>query len=230
MAKRAAAPSPEPTVRDTIGALMRDIRKRRRMTLERLSELTGISVSSLSRIENTQLGLNIEKVEKLAAALGVSPESLVSRARPGLGLPADGPSARELRFLVDRASRRQPNAERELRIEYLFERSRNRSLDCMHLNVQAISIWDSEFVRHPGEKILYVIAGEAVVYCQGRPPLVLEAGDSLYMDGAVWHSVVAANGREAELLVTIYSGPDAAAGLFETQFFTAESWAAPPSG
>src|ERR1700712_3070694 len=79
MARRSSGPTPDHEVRDSIGALVRDIRKRREMTLEQLSERTGISVSSLSRIENTRLGLTVEKVEVLAHALGVSPEILVSR-------------------------------------------------------------------------------------------------------------------------------------------------------
>jgi transcriptional regulator with XRE-family HTH domain len=217
------------TVRDSIGALMREIRKRRRMTLEQLSELTGISVSSLSRIENTQLGMTVEKVEKVAGALGIEPETLVSRSRPRRSLPPSESAAGSgagSHFLVDRAARRKASRYRELSIDYLFDGGAERRMDCMHLTVQAISVWDSEFVRHPGEKIIYMIKGAAVVYCERRPPLILERGDALYMDGGVWHSVVAANGRPAELLVTVSAGSDAAGAPFETESFSPESWAA----
>jgi len=230
MVTRKAEPSPQGTVRDSIGAHMRDLRKRRKMTLEQLSDLTGISVSSLSRIENTRLGLSIDKVEKLARALGVTPETFVSRERPGRAPPSSARSQAanpgEARFLVDRAAERQANAYRELNIEYLFDGGPERSLDCMHLTVDSISIWDSEFVRHPGEKITYVISGAAIFYCEKRSPVILEAGDSLYMDASVWHSVVAVNGRSAELLVTVYPGPESDGGRFETHVFTPESWAA----
>jgi transcriptional regulator with XRE-family HTH domain len=230
MAKRRADPTPDNVVRDTIGALVRDIRKRREMTLEQLSEQTGISVSSLSRIENTQLGLTIEKIELLAHALGVSPQTLVSRNRPSRHRPSarrsGSPDSDGLRFMVDRVRDRQTSLDRELSIEYLFERQADRSLDCLHLTVQAISIWDSEFVRHPGEKIIYVISGAAVIYCEKQSPVVLEKGDSLYMDANVWHSVVAVNGSPAELLVTYYHGPSAGDGPFETQIFSPERWAA----
>ena len=208
---------------DTIGAHLRELRKERGMTLEQLSDATGISVSSLSRIENTQLGLNVDKVELLARALGVSPALLVSRGRRGrarsLARHADG-----ARFIVDRARERRPRRDRELNIEYLFERNPGRALDCMHLTVDAISVWESEFVRHPGEKIIYIISGAAVVYCERQPPVILEGGDSLYTDANVWHSVVAVNGS-AELLVTFHHGPDADADPFETRFFSPESWA-----
>ena len=132
--------------------------------------------------------------------------------------------------MVDRASRRMASSDRELNIEYLFDGTADRSLDAMHLSVQAISVWDSEFVRHPGEKIADVISGEAVIYCEGRPPLILETGDALYMDAAVWHSIVAVNGRPAELLVTIFPGPDSSGAPFETETFTPQSWAAMQAG
>ena len=73
------------------------------MTLEQLSDLTGISVSSLSRIENTRLGLTIEKVEMLANALDVAPEHLVSRSRKSEGGRLDrrtaGAGSRDARFM-----------------------------------------------------------------------------------------------------------------------------------
>lgn len=225
----ARAQADKATMRDSIGALMRDVRKRRKMTLEQLSDLTGISVSSLSRIENTRLGMTIEKVEKVAGALGVAPEMLVSRSRPRRSLPPAGRAAEpgsEGHFIVDRAGQRRASRYRELSIDYLFEGGAARAMDCMHLLVQAISVWDSEFVRHPGEKTLYVIEGEVVVYSEKKAPLILERGDALYMNGGTWHSVVAVNGRPAELLVTVWPGPDSLRLPFETETFTPESWAA----
>jgi len=229
MARRSSGPAPGDQERGSIGALLRDIRKRREMTLEQLSDLTGISVSSLSRIENTRLGLTIEKVEMLAQALDVAPESLLSRTRDGGAPPTakrrskarPGPA----RFMVDRARDRKASLDRELRVEYLFDRDTDRSLDCLHLTVQAISIWESEFVRHPGEKIIYVISGATIVYCERQAPVILERGDSLYLDAHLWHSIVAVNDQPAELLVTYHAGAEAGDAPFETRMFTPAHWA-----
>lgn len=227
MARRSRDAAPEDEERGSVGALLREIRKQREMTLEQLSDLTGISVSSLSRIENTRLGLTIEKVDMLARALDVAPESLVSRTRQNGAAAARRPRSRSsrARFIVDRARDRQPSLDRELSMEYLFDRDADRSLDCLHLTVQAISIWESEFVRHPGEKIIYVISGATIIYCEKQSPVILERGDSLYMDANVWHSIVAVNEQPAELLVTYYHGSGAGEGPFETRVFTPEGWA-----
>jgi len=221
MATRRKRPVSGDNDQDSVGARLRHLRKQRAMTLEQLSDLTGISVSSLSRIENTRLGLTIEKVEMLAGALEVEPESLLSRSQSNGKAPVRKRSAR---FIVDRARERQASDDRELSIEYLFERDADRSLDCLHVNVQAISIWDSEFVRHPGEKIIYVINGAIIIYCEARSPAILESGDSLYMDANVWHSIVAVNEQPAELLVTYFHGAGAGDVPFETRVFTPEGW------
>lgn len=214
----------------TIGALLRTVRKKRKMTLDRVSELTGISVSSLSRIENTQLGLTVEKVELLARALEIAPEDLISRNHDAADLPTgerkSPPEASARRMIVDRERNRKANAYRELNTKYLFDPDTERSLECMHCTIASISIWDSEFVRHPGEKIIYVLRGDLLVYCEGQPPVILETSDALFMDANVWHSTVAVHSQPAELLVTYYHGPAARQGLFETQTFTPESWAA----
>ena len=213
---------------ETIGARLRNLRKQRKLTLEQLSVRTAISVSSLSRIENTQLGLSIDKVRLLADALEIAPEDLItpgsaSAPRQIAKWPAQTAVGRN-RFAVDRARARTADSYREVRMEYMFDRDEERAIDCIHFVIQAISVWDSEFIRHPGEKILYVIRGEVIIYVEGRSPTILEAGDSLYMDSNVWHSVVAANGKPAEAVVTYYHGPDAHQGEFEVQAFTPEKW------
>lgn len=217
-------------VQDTIGELLRTIRKRRKMTLEQLSERTGISVSSLSRIENTQLGLTLEKIELLAAALEVPAAELVSGGRSRQGAsPARRKTSADpgaARFEVGRARGRRETDYRDVNTKFLFDRNAERSLECMQYTIQPVSIWDSEFVRHPGEKIVYILRGTAVMYCQNRSPVVLEPGDALFMDAEVWHSIVAVNDEPAELLVTYHHGPDALEGMFETQNFTPESWSA----
>jgi transcriptional regulator with XRE-family HTH domain len=228
MARRSLSSAPDGGAPGSVGARLRDIRRRREMTLERLSELTGISISSLSRIENTRLGVTVEKVEILARALDGPPETLVARERRG-GSLGPRPKARRPgghRFMVDRARERHSRLDRELSIEYLFDRDADRSLYCFHVTVQAISVWESEFVRHPGEKIIYVTHGAAIVYCEGHAPIILESRDSRYLDANVWHSVVAVNDAPAELLVTYHQDADAGDAPFETRMFTPQGWAA----
>lgn len=52
---------------------IREIRKKRGLTLEELSEMTGISHTHLSRIEGGKRGLSLENVIKIARSLEVEP-------------------------------------------------------------------------------------------------------------------------------------------------------------
>lgn len=214
---------------ESVGARVRQIRKSRKLTLEQLSGLTGIPVSSLSRIENTRLGLTVEKVRTLAKALEVAPETLLAVAggdEPPPRRISSSPVVSPGSVSVDRARGREVDRFGDASVHYMFDRNEPRALDCLYFQLQPISIWDSEFVRHPGEKVLYLVSGEIVAYIQDRSPVILETGDSLHMDGSVWHSVVAINGRPAELFVAYYHGGRHGADAFEAQAFTPESWAA----
>ena len=213
------------SVADTIGAHVRALRKRQKLTLEQLSELTGISISSLSRLENTRLGITMEKVDLLATALGVSAEDLVSRSAKTDQAQLAKRTGEGSRFIVDRARQREESRDREVSAMYLFKEAEQRNLECMRCSIEPVSIWDTEFIKHSGEKIIYVIEGDAVVYCQGKSPIILETGDAIYMDADVWHSFVAVNRRPVELLVTYFHDEDARNGLFELKVFTMASWA-----
>jgi len=42
--------------------------------------------------------------------------------------------------------------------------------------------------RHPGEEIIYVLAGELEYDLEGKPPVVLKAGGVLFVPAGVFHS------------------------------------------
>ena len=56
---------------------LREVRQRLFVTQEELAERAGITVSTLSRLENGLQRPRISTVRKLAEALGVAPEELV---------------------------------------------------------------------------------------------------------------------------------------------------------
>ena len=219
----------------TGGAALRRIRKSRKLTLDQLSQLTGIPTSSLSRIENTRLRLTVDKMHLLAKALDVPVERLLGDApdetedaSSGPGRGGTPPSASgAARLTVDRAPERRPERFCDAMVHYLFGSDETRALDCGHFHFQPVSVWESEFVRHPGEKVVYVIKGTAVAYVEGQEPVLLEEGDAMHMDSSAWHSVVAVN-QPAEVLVTYFHGGGRGYDAFESRAFSREAWAAFP--
>jgi len=60
----------------TIGEELRDLRKNKRLTLDKLAEITGIAKATLSRIENNVVGGNYNTLKKISNALGITLEDL----------------------------------------------------------------------------------------------------------------------------------------------------------
>lgn len=60
-----------------IGPKIRTLRKRRNITQEKLSELSGISTQHLCRIENTVRNPSLETIYRIAYALETTPEILL---------------------------------------------------------------------------------------------------------------------------------------------------------
>ena len=59
-----------------LGKRIKEIRKRRKLTQEKLAELAGIEIPSLSNIENGKNYPNNETLEKISRALNVRPYEL----------------------------------------------------------------------------------------------------------------------------------------------------------
>src|SRR4051812_50147212 len=76
---------PDDAVLDNVGPRLRALRHERAATLADLSETTGISVSTLSRLESGQRRPTLELLLPLARAHGVSLDDLVD------GQPPDDP-------------------------------------------------------------------------------------------------------------------------------------------
>ncbi|NIB38453.1 helix-turn-helix domain-containing protein [Pseudomaricurvus alkylphenolicus] len=189
------------------GERIKELRKQKKITLAKLSEQTGLSASSLSRIENTLLSLTNEKMLKISEALGVEISEIVPAKAPATAAP-DLPSNSLARQVTSYRRDREFVAEDNTRACYLFSELKKKNMDVVLVEVDPLPIEDTEFIRHSGEKSVYVIKGKLEVHFEYYSPKVLEQGDAIYFDSDMWHSVTALNGKKAEILVTYFYGTD----------------------
>ena len=68
-----------------LGERVRQLRADDGMTLARLAELSGISISTLSKLENGQTGLHLDNVIRLAAAFEMPVSILINDPVPAAG-------------------------------------------------------------------------------------------------------------------------------------------------
>jgi transcriptional regulator with XRE-family HTH domain len=60
-----------------IGDRLRDLRKRKLLTQEQLSDRSGVGIATIVRVERNQVEPRGSTIRKLAEALNVEPEELV---------------------------------------------------------------------------------------------------------------------------------------------------------
>jgi AcrR family transcriptional regulator/transcriptional regulator with XRE-family HTH domain len=71
---------PTPSSRELLGGRIRDVRRRRGLSVRALATALGLSAATVSAIENGRTGVSTDRLAELADALGVSAGALLSRA------------------------------------------------------------------------------------------------------------------------------------------------------
>jgi len=187
----------------TIGGLLRSLRKRRGWTLKQMSERTGIPLSTLSKVEHDRLTLTYDKLQQISQRLQLRMSELFAEqeedAEPAV-------TARRSIGRIDDAIRvTTPNYD----YYYLCPELRRKRMIPVLTRVRAKSIEEfGELVRHSGEEYIHVLEGRAEVHTEFYDPIVLEAGESVYIDSNMGHAYIAAEGCEEVLLLGVCSSAD----------------------
>ena len=193
-----------PQQHPTIGSLLRALRTRNDWTLKEMSQRCGIPLSTLSKVENDRLSLTYDKLLLISQRLNIRMSELF--AEDSRNAPEPAITARRSIGKIDDAVRvTTPNYD----YFYLCPELRRKRMIPVLTRVRAKSIEEfGELVRHPGEEYIHVIEGRAEVHTEFYDPIVLEAGESVYIDSNMGHAYIAAEGCEEVLLLGVCSSAD----------------------
>ena len=187
----------------TLGSHLRRLRARNGWTLKQMSEASGIPVSTLSKVEHDRLTLTYDKLQQLSRRLGMRMSELFAEDEEG----AQPVTAR--RSIADdtRSVRVQTH---NYDYHYLHTELRRKRMIPVTAIVHATSLNDfGPLVRHAGEEFFYVLRGRIVVHSEFYDPVVLDVGQSMYLDSTMGHAYVVADGcEEAEIVGVMASGDD----------------------
>jgi len=130
--------------------------------------------------------------------------------------PADGPepavTARRSIGRIDRAVRVNT---RNYDYYYLCAELRRKRMIPVLTKIRAKSVGEfGELVHHSGEEYIYVLEGKIEIHTEFYDPIVLEAGESIYIDSNMGHAYVAAEGCEQATVLGVCSSADE--GLMES--------------
>ncbi len=187
----------------TIGGLLRSLRARKGWTLKQMSQHSGIPLSTLSKVEHDRLTLTYDKLLQLSQRLNIRMSELFAEEDQAVEQPVT--ARRSIGRIEDAIRVNTPNYD----YYYLCPELRRKRMIPVLTRVRAKSIQEfGELVHHSGEEYIHVLEGRAEVHTEFYDPIVLEAGESVYIDSNMGHAYIAAEGCEEVLLLGVCSSAD----------------------
>lgn len=168
----------------SLGTRIRQTRTQKAITLQELSERSGLSKGFICQLENDKASPSLQALEKLAAALTVPMAFLFLTS--------------EEKIHVVRAQERPAYRVGEGMVVQMLSANR-RNLKMMIMELPPGTTSGSDQHAHEGEECHLVMTG-TVKYSQGGQSVVLKSGDSLHWNGFVAHKVENIGSTPAQIL------------------------------
>lgn len=197
MFDRMSSTSFQDSERIAFGERIRRLRGERGWTLTDLADRSGLAISTISKAERGLIALTYDRLMLLARGLEVDISAFFSDS--GTGFAAGS-------FALARKGdfRRQetPNYVYDMLFSELWNKSMQPMLGT--LKARELTQFDS-FVSHRGQEFLMVLDGSVTVHLEGRDPVTLDSGDSIYFDSTIGHIYATAGEKDARILVVCES-------------------------
>lgn len=180
---------------EEVGARIKELREKKGISLEDLSNLTGFDKERLENIEKGVVKPQLGTVMKLSRAL----DSALGRLVSGQGDRLYAITRKSERKQISRST--SPKGEKNLyRYMSLAPEVQGRHMEA--LIVQLEESPSKEISIHTGEEFIYVLEGTARLHI-GEETFDLDPGDSVYYLSTTPHQILAKN-KKATILAVLY--------------------------
>jgi transcriptional regulator with XRE-family HTH domain len=187
----------------TLGSLIRGLRQRNSWTLKEMSERTGIPLSTLAKVEHDRLTLTYDKLQQLAQRLNLRLSELFSSADVGPDMPIT--ARRSIGRLDEAVQVNTPNYD----YYYMCPDLRRKRMVPVVTRVHAKSVEEfGALVHHPGEEYVYILQGPVEIHTEHYEPVVLQTGESIYIDSTMGHAYVVPKGHKEAWVLGVCSSAD----------------------
>ncbi|MBO4315493.1 MAG: cupin domain-containing protein [Prevotella sp.] len=184
-----------------VGHKIKGIRESKNLSIEEISQRSGLSIEQITSIENDQNLPSLGPLIKIARALGVR-----------LGTFLDDND--ELGPVVCRAEERErdssisfsndtADARKHMEYHSLAKQKAGRHMEPFIIDIQPSEEKNFKLSAHEGEEFIYVLEGEVEIE-YGKEKYALKEGDSIFYDSIVEHHVHGATGKSAKILALVY--------------------------
>ncbi len=186
-----------------LGTKIRKLRHRRSLTLQDVSELTGLSKSLLSQIENETSAPPIQTLIRIAKALGVKISYFFRENTSDQHISLVRRHARQ------ETAKLPHNRPEKLGYRYvsLAHPIANQHMEPFWVVFEPRKEGDATYYQHPGEEFLYVQEGQ-LEFEGADQSIIIEPGDSLYFNSNLPHMVKNIGKKPASALAVLYTPDD----------------------
>lgn len=184
-----------------IGSKVKQLRLKRGLTLQAVSDRTGLSKPSLSQIENNDGAPPIATLIKISHALGVKIGYFFQ----------DAPDQQRL-VVVRRAARLEikklNHADRYAGIGYRYESLAHPMIDKQMepfiVEIDPLEVDQIPYNTHNGEEFIFVLNGR-LEFRSAEQVIELGPEDSIYFDSSISHGLRGLGGQ-ARIMVVVFAG------------------------
>lgn len=186
---------------ERIASNIKILRKARKMTLDRLASLTGLTKGHLSKIERSKKAPPYSTLNKIAIAFGVDAAFFLGQSfhesqdtRIAFTRGAQGRAVRAIRSLSE-------GSLYGYEYEALAAEKPGKNMEPYIIEP---AFGEEATFRHEGEEFMYVLEGVHEFIYDGER-FVMRKGDSVYFDATVPHTGRSLGKKKARLLAVMYN-------------------------
>ena len=185
----------------SVGSKIKAIRESKNLSIEEISESSGLSKEQIISIEEGQNLPSLCPLIKIARALGVRLGTFMDdndALGPVVCRAADRERASSISF-----SNGATDARKHMEYHPLAQQKAGRHMEPFVIDINPEESPDFQLSAHEGEEFIYVMQGEVeIVY--GKEKYTLKEGDSIFYDSIVEHHVHGLAGKSAKILAVVY--------------------------
>jgi len=171
---------------------LKALRQRNGLTQGQVTAVSGVSTSTLSKIENGQLSPTYDVLLRLAHGLGVDVAELFVNAQSHMGAG---------RRSIEREGRGEIHATPFYHHRLLCSQMANKQMMPFVSRIKKHHVHSDEgWSRHDGEEFVYVLKGVIELHTEFYRPAMLKEGESFYIDSRMGHRIISLSEEDAEIL------------------------------
>ncbi len=183
-----------------VGSRIKSIRESKNITVEQVSERSGLSMEQIARIEDNKNQPSLAPLIKIARVLGVRLGTFLDdndNLGPVVCRKEEKPES--ISFSSETSS-----SHNNLNFFALAQSKAGRHMEPFIIEIDSASKNGYQLSSHEGEEFIFVLEGEIEI-TYGKNKYTLSSGDSIYYDSIIEHNVHAANESKAKILAVVYT-------------------------